>query len=1304
MKASYLSSAEIVKYIDSLTLRTLFVRMKILNKEERVLKTIEGRATGGSISINASSSVRRTGSITLVTGDSSYEKDEELKTLYKVTEIDNLISMNKRVEIEIGLKNTGLEYQEYDTFWIPMGQFLITNASVTHNTQGIQIQVKLTDKMALLNGEIGGTIPGAIIHSPYEDLATGEKYQALFFTLIRELVSEIGEIPENKIIIEDIGERIATSAFWKNISSEDNLELVSYEDTNTHTIVYEIKQDNKDYSSLNAVSYLESERIGVLNTDFVFPGKELSSNGGDSVASMLDKIAKELGNFEYFFDLDGNFRFRQIRDYLNEGSNADDLTVAIAEGYFINTSAGKSLYSFTEGVNLVSSYANNPVYSNIKNDYTIWGKKKGTETAIRYHLIIDNKQLFDAEKKELFKNNADEFQVWLATVNDVVQAFPTERAARNSVLTSLGIDPNQSDEVKMTPTFGRWIFNEQLIPEITTAFTSNYLTSKQLSFSLQQDEKQRFIAVRSFLDANNKFCLEYNHIQNGVYTWITAYKDNKWVDEKYKAITFGKNPIEILTSFYNWLTSNATWQEKFITPGFRAFKSTIGLAELESSNIQFSLYDITTNKPTITVFYGVWVHNDEVDFKSLHGDWIPAYKDNKWVDKKYQYIYFDANYHVDDKMYKWFNNNSTESKTINGKFVFNNIIDLTDLQWSEENISDMCVFEPEFGTYNNYSKSHFQKIFVEDGKLKVYADFDQHTEIMYSPTEGWQAPKTKDRYTKDTFQYIQFRGTPVVSKSFYEWLYKNAKEYSTPYVTIDGRWELINKKSFDSFHGYTYFNFTGYPKRVDYNYPFTIIEKTRSYLGHAFSIASYYNESLQRNIGPILEVTYSQYHTYTTTWFDENKRNWRPEWEYIEFDTAQRVTGYFYNWFTRNFKPVTEEVHNAATYNVRQNQQKEAQQEYIKAGEVWELKQDPWKFTNKTLNKEITTLAMIYDKLHEKVYEDTEVDEIKFNNGGLSFGNVEIYTAQEWKIANPIVIKFIEPVTDPDFFNVWQAIAQQYSSVSTIPVATQYSISESLFNSFDWRVQKYYYYVMTLDTSYLGKEIKENIPKLLNIKTGAWRSQNGADQEYFIDMIDLNDVMVTEDNKLIGTIDSDTGKKYVSKSGYDALAQAYEFAVHKIQRRTKVINSQEVNCLFRTGQNNNNAQVDWANSVFILNKNDPSLNIEEINLAEDLQNEAELNGQTPIAVSKEVFDRLSVFDEETPAYDLLRAQLHEFLSYNENINLTTVPVYHLDVNTRISVEDEKSDIHGDYIIQSIQIPLTINGNMTINAKRAIERI
>jgi hypothetical protein len=50
------------------------------------------------------------------------------------------------------------------------------------------------------------------------------------------------------------------------------------------------------------------------------------------------------------------------------------------------------------------------------------------------------------------------------------------------------------------------------------------------------------------------------------------------------------------------------------------------------------------------------------------------------------------------------------------------------------------------------------------------------------------------------------------------------------------------------------------------------------------------------------------------------------------------------------------------------------------------------------------------------------------------------------------------------------------------------------------------------------------------------------------------------------------------------------------------------------------------------------------------------------------------------------------------------PVYHLEHNTRITVENTDADISGDYIITTISIPLTLNGSMSISAKRAVERI
>jgi hypothetical protein len=45
----------------------------------------------------------------------------------------------------------------------------------------------------------------------------------------------------------------------------------------------------------------------------------------------------------------------------------------------------------------------------------------------------------------------------------------------------------------------------------------------------------------------------------------------------------------------------------------------------------------------------------------------------------------------------------------------------------------------------------------------------------------------------------------------------------------------------------------------------------------------------------------------------------------------------------------------------------------------------------------------------------------------------------------------------------------------------------------------------------------------------------------------------------------------------------------------------------------------------------------------------------------------------------------------ESINISAIPIYYLDVNTRISVCDELSKINGEYIVSRISLPLTYNG-------------
>ena len=72
-----------------------YARVVILDKDENPIQTVEGRVQpGSSISINGSSSVRRTCNITLIA-------DEEKNDL---TDMDNLLSINKKIKIYTGVK------------------------------------------------------------------------------------------------------------------------------------------------------------------------------------------------------------------------------------------------------------------------------------------------------------------------------------------------------------------------------------------------------------------------------------------------------------------------------------------------------------------------------------------------------------------------------------------------------------------------------------------------------------------------------------------------------------------------------------------------------------------------------------------------------------------------------------------------------------------------------------------------------------------------------------------------------------------------------------------------------------------------------------------------------------------------------------------------------------------------------------------------------------------------------------------------------------------------------------------------
>jgi len=89
------------------------------------------------MSVNGSSAVRRTINLTM---EASFENSN-------IVNIDNEISINKKVKIFIGLKNTLNKYTEYDIIWFPLGVYILSSAGVSRNTNGWNISISGKDKM-----------------------------------------------------------------------------------------------------------------------------------------------------------------------------------------------------------------------------------------------------------------------------------------------------------------------------------------------------------------------------------------------------------------------------------------------------------------------------------------------------------------------------------------------------------------------------------------------------------------------------------------------------------------------------------------------------------------------------------------------------------------------------------------------------------------------------------------------------------------------------------------------------------------------------------------------------------------------------------------------------------------------------------------------------------------------------------------------------------------------------------------------------------------------------------------------------
>lgn len=455
---SYLKDKDFLRKLDNDNNKFYWVKIEVLDAEERTISAIQGKVqSGSSINIDGNSSVRRTCNISFI----AEEAENDL------TNVDNLLSVNKKIRIMEGIENTINE--NYDPIiWFPQGIYVIVQPSINHSSNGCIINLSCKDKMCLLNGECGGNLPTSITFDSYDQIIgevvcqghpandstiipnnytiyydktnniyysqtkeSGQKKEKngsaigtrvsvkqRIYDIIRTLVCNYGGESLSKIFINDVPLDL------KQIVRQTGSEPLYYKTEGSVYTTDESKKINDEQ-----ITFEYGDDIGYVYTDFTYPGSLVSSIG-ENVCSVLDKIKATLGNYEYFYDTEGNFYFQQIRNYLNNSydpvntfrldnhgkirkveTTSNGLCILDNLNYEVDFHNGnKTVYSFVEGSGLITSYNNNPSYTNLKNDYHIQGKTSDGY-AIHYHLAIKEKPLesdFKTYNVIFLKNNKGE--------------------------------------------------------------------------------------------------------------------------------------------------------------------------------------------------------------------------------------------------------------------------------------------------------------------------------------------------------------------------------------------------------------------------------------------------------------------------------------------------------------------------------------------------------------------------------------------------------------------------------------------------------------------------------------------------------------------------------------------------------------------------------------------------------------------------------------------------------------------------------------------------------------------------------
>lgn len=169
--------------LSQLKVRNQRIKVDLLNFNFQTINSLEGKVTDGSISIDATSDIRRTCNITLVVEDST-----------DIIAPGGQVWLDKFIKVYVGTDNPR---NGNETVWNNMGLFLINNPESVYNATTNTITFEGLDLMAKLTGRRNGQLPAVTTVVPAESKVAD---------VVKQIITQLGGF--DKYIIQDAGYEI----------------------------------------------------------------------------------------------------------------------------------------------------------------------------------------------------------------------------------------------------------------------------------------------------------------------------------------------------------------------------------------------------------------------------------------------------------------------------------------------------------------------------------------------------------------------------------------------------------------------------------------------------------------------------------------------------------------------------------------------------------------------------------------------------------------------------------------------------------------------------------------------------------------------------------------------------------------------------------------------------------------------------------------------------------------------------------------------------------------------------------------